>query len=117
MKVRVIEKSFYGNRINKIGDVIEIKEDKLPSWAESVITENEPVKEDEKTEDEKEQDEAVNVPDKKLEELSKLSEDEIKEKLDSLLNDAIDKGIMIEFGDKSDIQLIIELSDLLKEKK
>lgn len=131
MKVKVIKKSFYGNRLNKIGDVIEISEKTVPSWAEAIKEsklKEEPEKKDnkaqdketenKKTGDDKAQDKKENsIADSRLEELSKLTEDEIREKLDALLNESIDKGIMIEFEDKSDIQLIIELSDLLEGKE
>ena len=113
MKVKVIKKSFYDNKVNKIGDIIEIREKTIPSWAEALKKS--------KTENAEENNE--NTPkepekkDNRIDELAKLSPDEIREKLDELLNDAIDKGIMIEFENKSDIQLIIELEESLKGKK
>ena len=129
MKVKVIKKSFYANTLNKVGDIIEIKEKEIPSWAEAI--ENKPqtnqkekaqgkLKEHAEKQEEKQQEaksDNIEKEDKRLEEYAKLNPDELKEKLETLLNDAIDKGFMIDFDDKSDIQLIIELEDLLKEKE
>ena len=103
MKIKVVKKSFYGNKVNKIGDIIEFSEKKCPSWGEVI------------SEDKIEMSDPQN--DMKIEELSKLNEDEIKEILDNLLNEAIDKGIMIDFENKSDIALILELTELLKGKE
>jgi len=128
MKVKVIKKSFYDNKLNNIGEIIEIKEKELPSWAEAIEeieTEN---KDDEVNDtpevngDLKDEEKEVleNTPAKtneRLDELEKLSEDELKEKLDTLLNETIDKDIIIDFDNKSDIQLIIELEDMLMEKE
>lgn len=109
MKVKVIKKCFYNCKLNKVGDVIDINEKELPSWAEPISQSSQP----------SESNEAILIAqaENRLEELSKLSDDELKEQLDNLLNEAIDKGIMIDFENKSDIQLIIELTDMLQEKK
>lgn len=106
MKVKVIKKSFYGNKLNKVGDIIEINEKTTPSWAEEVSDEVQ----------KKESETAVNknIANGQFE---NLSDEEIKEKLDELLNEAIDKGIMIDFENKSDIELIKELNKLLEECK
>ena len=110
MKVKVIKKSFYNSKLNRVGDIIDIYENELPSWAEAIEGDFSPLAQNNGEKGQKDNSQ-------ELEELSKLSDDEVKDKLDNLLNEAIDKGILIDFENKSDIQLIIELTDMLQEKK
>ena len=116
MKVKVNKKSFYNNKLNKVGDIIEINEDKLPSWAESLdCKESKEIFRSTQNDGERAQNGKEKQP--KIDELSKLKPDEIKVILDNLLNEAIEKGILIDFENKSDIALIIELTDALEGKK
>lgn len=102
MKVRILEPAFYNNTYLKKGAIVELNIKKCPSWAEIIE-----IKEEKKE---------ANKEEKKDETI--FGEEEKKEKLDKLLNEAIEKGILIEDADKKSIEeQIKELEELLKEEK
>ncbi len=140
MKIVVTKKSFYGNKINKVGEIIDYQGNKLPSWAKK-LKDKTPEKNENKIEN-------VNIAENTAEQNNGIGEqnNEIGEqnnenceqnnenceqndteqnpdnenkndKLNQLLDKAIDKGIAIEFGDKTDEELINELEEVLKENK
>ena len=128
MKIVVTKKSFYGNKINKVGEIIDYQGNKLPSWAKK-LKDKTPEKNENKNEN-------VNIAENAAEQNNGIGEqnNEIgeqndgigeqnpdnenkNEKLNQLLDKAIDKGIAIEFGDKTDEELINELEEVLKENK
>ena len=121
MKVKVIKDCYYNDEFIKAGRIIDIKGKKLPSWAtladgiETKKAAKEETKEvnpdadikDEKDDDKKEENE---VPDATKEDA---------EYLEILINEGIEKGILIEDADKKSIkEQIKELEErLVKESK
>jgi homoserine dehydrogenase len=102
MKVQILEPAYFNNAYLKKGEIVTLNIKKCPSWAKEIV-----IKE-QKTLDKKE--------DKK--ENTIFGEEEQKEKLDKLLNEAIEKGILIEDADKKSVEeQIKELEELLKEEK
>ena len=98
MKVQILEPAYFNNAYLKKGEIVTLNIKKCPSWAKEIVV--------------KEQ----KTPDKK--EGTIFGEEEQKEKLDKLLNEAIEKGILIEDADKKSIEeQIKELEELLKEEK
>ena len=98
MKVQILEPAYFNNAYLKKGEIVTLNIKKCPSWAKEIVV--------------KEQ----KTPDKKEETI--FGEEEQKEKLDKLLNEAIEKGILIEDADKKSVEeQIKEREELLKEEK
>ena len=140
MKIVVTKKSFYGNKINKVGEIIDYQGNKLPSWAKK-LKDKTPEKNEKKNEkvniaeNAEEQNNGIGEQNNGIgeqnNENSEQNDTEQKDntdnqdsnsenkndKLNQLLDKAIDKGIAIEFGDKTDEELINELEEVLKENK
>lgn len=103
MKVQILEPAYFNNAYLKKGEIVTLNIKKCPSWAKEIV-----VKE-QKTPDKKEEHKKEDTI---------FGEEEQKEKLDKLLNEAIEKGILIEDADKKSIEeQIKELEELLKEEK
>jgi len=116
MKVKVIKDCYYNEEYIKAGRVINIKCDSLPSWA--TLADGIETRKDERKEAPKVQDDDKKVDDKKEvnEALDTTKED--AEYLEILINEGIEKGILIEDADKKTIQeQIKELEEKLKGEK
>lgn len=118
-KIIAVEKAFYKGNIVKVGEIIEITDDKkVPEWAKvleqaksvqdgPLVAQGTLIPEEETTEEETEdvQDELVGKTDEELELI-----------LDELLTKALDKNIFIEDADKKTvIEQINELKSKLAE--
>lgn len=118
-KIIAVEKAFYKGNIVKVGEIIEITDDKkVPEWAkvleqaksvqdEPLVAQGTLIPEEETTKEKTEdvQDELVGKTDEELELI-----------LDELLTKALDKNIFIEDADKKTvIEQINELKSKLAE--
>ena len=118
-KIIAVEKAFYKGNIVKVGEIIEITDDKkVPEWAkvleqaksvqdEPLVAQGTLIPEEETTKEKTEdvQDELVGKTDEELELI-----------LDELLTTALDKNIFIEDADKKTvIEQINELKSKLAE--
>ena len=102
MKVKVIKDCYYNDELIKEGRIIDFKGKKLPSWA--TLADGIETRKDDKKKEEN------NIPDG-------TTEDE-NEYLETLINEGIEKGILIEDADKKSIpEQIQELEKLLGIKK
>ena len=144
MKVRAIKKGYYEGRIIKIGEVFECKDKQLPSWVEQIKKEKkqedkkpetkqtpdgngekqndgqnpEQVKKPDETkipEDEQNQGEGEqNAPEDEQLADNILNEVEKAQYLELLLNEAVEKNILIEDADKKSVdEQITELEEKL----
>lgn len=138
IKIIAIEKAFYNGNIIKVGEIIEITDDKkVPEWAkvlgqtkdvqeETVVTQGtlipdkQTIKEEAgKTEETVETDEVEKTQTKNVDvqdELVGKTDEELELILDELLTKALDKNIYIEDADKKTvIEQINELKSKLAE--
>lgn len=117
MKVKVIKEAYYNDRLVKPDEIIEFSGKKLPSWAEKCSEESEKIKEDDKVKEadsgdnsslsvsnanenpqEIQGDNLLSVQDN-----NNLTEEEKRQYLDVLINEGIDKGILIDDADTKPI--------------
>lgn len=130
MKVRAIKKGYYEGRIIKIGEVFECKDKQLPSWVEKIKgdkkqetkipeTKQNPDGNGEKQNDGqngeqvKKPEQVINPDDNgendsqkegdKTPDEQTLTETEKEQHLELLLNEAMDKNILIEDADKKSV--------------
>lgn len=135
IKIIAIEKAFYNGNIIKVGEIIEITDDKkVPEWAkilgqtkdvqnEAVVTQGTLIPNEQTNQGETEE----NVETDEVEETQTETEDvqdelvgktdeELEQILDELLTKALDKNIYIEDADKKTvIEQINELNSKLAE--
>lgn len=100
MKVLVKEKAYYNNTIVKAGQIIEIKEKKVPSWAEAIKKDTQDIADNQALEGVQNGVENDTVEDTKL--------------LDELLTKAIEKNIDVDLTNKSVVEQIAVLSQALE---
>jgi len=140
MKVKAIKKGYYDNKIRKVGEIFECKEKKIPTWttladgiengksSKGSKTPQAPQKQNtpQKVETpQNPQGTAENKNDGNKEVVNQenqpqiLNDDEKKQYLELLINEAIDKNILIEDADKKTVdEQILELEGKLgKERK
>lgn len=135
IKIIAIEKAFYNGNIIKVGEIIEITDDKkVPEWAkvlgqtkdvqeETVVTQGTLIPDEQtikgKTEETVETDKVAKAKTKTedvQDELVGKTDEELELILDELLTKALDKNIYIEDADKKTvIEQINELKSKLAE--
>ena len=99
MKIIAKQKAFYKGEIIKVGQILDIKEKKIPSWAKELLNKN--VKQ-----------EVVNT--KTVGELEQMNQEELDMILDNLITQLIEKGLTIENTEnKTAIEQIEEAKELL----
>lgn len=116
MKVKVIKEAYYNDSLVKVGEIIDYKKKPLPSWA-TLVDGVETKKGKEKKQEVKEPEydgnktgngEGENTPDKDGDNSERV------EYLNLLIDESIEKGIVIEDADKKDIEeQIKELEEAL----
>jgi len=100
MKVIVKETAFYNKKLVEEGEIIEIKEKEVPSWAKKIKEEKMPTKQTEPTQPTVEPTELTAEP--------TPDEDTLKAELETLKDIAIDNDLMI------DVQEDIPLKDAIE---
>jgi hypothetical protein len=137
MKVKVIKDCYYDNEYIKAGRIIDLKEEKLPSWAtladgiataknKNKTTGIEPCannirKPEQNTENQQiadSQEPIANSPEQqslKIEQSEELSDTQKEQYLDLLINEAMEQNIYLDDADKKSVdEQIAELEKLLK---
>lgn len=137
MKVKVIKDCYYYNEYIKAGRIIDLKEEKLPSWAtladgiataknKNKTTGIEPCannirKPEQNTENQQiadSQEPIANSPEQqslKIEQSEELSDTQKEQYLDLLINEAMEQNIYLDDADKKSVdEQIAELEKLLK---
>jgi len=117
IKVKVTKLAYYKDALVYPGEIIEY-EGKLPSWATLADGENQTKKTTDEKQIEKEKEKEVKKEPKENKEKQELpqekSEVELQEELDALLNESVDKGIILDNFEKMTIvEQIAELKVLL----
>lgn len=106
MKIKVLKTAYFNQKLLNVGEIIDFKGKKLPSWgtlADGIETK--------KTKSEAKD----NSKNGKKEEKTVLNDEQKKQYLEMLLNDAIEKGILIEDADTKTVdEQIKELEEKLK---
>ena len=118
MKVKVLKEAYYNDRLVKPNEIIEFKEDKLPSWAVKCCSKSNKNNDENKPLDKVGQDNSeTNTPpvitendeNNPLDKVGqnendvKINDAEKEQYLEKLLNDGIEKGILIDDADKKNI--------------
>ncbi len=130
MKVKVIKDCYYDNEYIKAGRIIDLKEEKLPSWAtladgiataknKNKTTGIEPCANNiRKPEQNTENQQTANSPEQqslKIEQSEELSDTQKEQYLDLLINEAMEQNIYLDDADKKSVdEQIAELEKLLK---
>jgi hypothetical protein len=126
MKIYALRKAFFKGEIIRIGQIVEISGNKVPSWGKKVASEKDetpnqkPTDENKKVVDNEnttgEKDETPKSDEVAVDEFEGKSEEEILKILDELITKSLEKNILLEnVENKTPIEQIKELRELLKE--
>ena len=118
MKVKILEPAYFNNVYLNKGEIVDLNLEECPSWAE-VIGEKPKAKVIEQNEDKNNGNvdtQGQGEKDKPVFNEAELAQEAKKEKLDELLNKAIEKDILLEGTENMTVEeQIAKLEELLKD--